>query len=505
MTAIGYETSLKIMLVLFSFSTSLRGIMSEKTQNQVREIADFHTDYTNWYTDVVLKAGLSDYGPVRGTMVIRPYGYAVWENIQRELDARIKETGHKNAYFPLFIPQSLMDKEAEHVEGFAPECATVTHIGSEELPEKLIVRPTSEAVICQMYSKWVQSYRDLPLLLNQWANVVRWEKNTRPFLRTTEFLWQEGHTVHATEEEAREETLKMLHVYEEFSRNVLAIPMLIGRKSEKEKFAGAQETYSIEAMMQDGKSLQSGTTHYFGQNFSKAFEIRFLDADGRHKYAYQTSWGVTTRLIGAIIMTHGDERGLVFPPMVAPVQVIIVPIAAKKEGVTEKAKEILKALGEKGIRTEADFSDASPGWKFAEWEMKGVPVRVEVGPRDLEAGVVTVVRRDTMEKKTVELENLNAFVSELLTEVQTAMYEKAENFLHSRIKSAKTLEELEKAVENGFALSGWCESRACEDKIKERFAASTRNIPFNFKLNKDEKCVCCGSKATTKIYFGKAY
>ena len=360
----------------------------------VKEIADIETDFPQWYTDVVLKTQMADYGPVKGTMVIRPYGYNVWENIQHELDKRFKATGHVNAYFPMLIPYSYLVKEADHVEGFAPEVALVTHVGDEELPEKLVVRPTSETIICETYKKWVQSYRDLPVLINQWANVVRWEKTTRPFLRTSEFLWQEGHTLHRTPEEAREETLRMLEVYDEFSRNVLAIPMLKGRKSDKEKFAGALETYSIEAMMHDGKSLQCGTSHYFGTNFSRAFDIMYLDSDGTRKYPYQTSWGVSTRLIGALIMVHGDNRGLCLPPYVAPIQAVIIPVAAHKPGVTEKSREIYESLKNAGIRVKLDETDNSPGWKFNEYEMKGVPVRVEIGPRDIEKGEVVYSRRD---------------------------------------------------------------------------------------------------------------
>ncbi len=367
----------------------------------VQEIADIDADFAGWYTDVVIKTEMVDYGPVKGTMVIRPYGYAVWENIQRQLDDRIKATGHKNTYFPMFIPYSFLSKEAEHVEGFAPEVAIVTHFGKEELSEKLVVRPTSETIICHMFAKWVQSYRDLPVLVNQWANVVRCEKTTRPFLRTSEFLWQEGHTLHATEEEAMEETLKMLGVYEEFMKNVLAIPVITGRKSENEKFAGAGATYTMEAMMLDGKSLQAGTSHYLSQNFSKAFDIKFLDRDGTLKHPYQTSWGVSTRLMGALIMAHGDRRGLALPPRVAPIQVIIVPVAAHKEGVLDKAYEIRDELLNSGVRVEIDTRDQSVGWKFNEWEMKGVPLRIEIGPRDIENGVVMTSRRDTDRKSVV--------------------------------------------------------------------------------------------------------
>ncbi|MEG2014153.1 MAG: proline--tRNA ligase, partial [Clostridia bacterium] len=364
----------------------------------VKEIADMTVDFPQWYTDVVLKTELTDYGPVKGTMVIRPYGYAIWENIQADLNKRFKETGHKNAYFPMLIPQSLLQKEAEHVEGFAPEVAVVTHAGGEKLAEPLIIRPTSETIICSMFSKWIGSYRDLPLKINQWANVVRWEKTTRPFLRTSEFLWQEGHTLHATREEAIDETMTMLRLYKAFAEEFLAMPVIIGKKSEKERFAGAESTYGMEAMMLDGKSLQAGTSHHFGQNFTKAYDIQYLDKDGARKYAWETSWGVSTRLIGALIMAHGDQRGLVLPPKVAPIQVIVIPIAVHKEGVIDKCNEVIAQLDKAGIRVEGDFTDNSAGWKFNQWEMKGVPIRMEIGPRDIENGVVTVSRRDTCEK-----------------------------------------------------------------------------------------------------------
>ncbi len=476
-----------------------------KEKEFVREIADINTDFPQWYTDVVLKTELVDYGPVKGTMVIRPYGYAIWENIQKGLDKRFKETGHENAYFPLLIPYSYLTREAEHVEGFAPEVAVVTYAGGEELSEKLVIRPTSETIIGEMYSKWIQSYRDLPVLINQWANVMRWEKTTRPFLRTSEFLWQEGHTVHATAEEAEEETIKMLHVYEEFVRNELAMPVLIGRKSEKEKFAGAIATYSMEAMMLDGKSLQAGTSHYLGQNFAKAFDIRFLDRDGAHKHPYQTSWGVSTRLIGALIMAHGDERGLKLPPRVAPVQCVIVPIAAAKPGVKEAAERIGAALSTAGVRVRLDDRNFSPGWKFNEWEMKGVPCRIEIGPRDLENGVATLVRRDTGEKTTAPLDTLTQTVPELLDKIHQGMYDRAAAFMQSHIREVSSLEELGDAVNHScFALADWCGDRACEDRIKETFQASSRNMPFD-QSGLGEKCVCCGRKAKHKIYFGKAY
>lgn len=477
-----------------------------KDKQFVQEIADIENDFAQWYTDVVLKTELVDYGPVKGTMVIRPYGYAIWENIQREMDARFKATGHENAYFPMLIPYSYLMKEAEHVEGFAPEVALVTHVGDTPLAEKLVIRPTSETIICQMYSKWVQSYRDLPMLINQWANVVRWEKTTRPFLRTSEFLWQEGHTLHATPEEAQEETLKMLHVYEEFAKNVLAMPVLIGQKSEKEKFAGAQATYSMEAMMHDGKSLQAGTTHYFGTNFSEAFDIKFLDKDGTHKNPYQTSWGTSTRMIGAVIMTHGDQRGLCLPPYVAPVQAVIIPIAAHKGGVMEKAEEIYNALKAAGFRVKLDDSDNSPGWKFNEYEMKGVPVRIEIGPRDIENGVVTYARRDkTGEKFTLAIDGIEKEMPELLQSINENMYKKALDHLNSHIKVVHNTDELRDAVDSGnFGLGMWCGCRECEDKLKADMQVTTRNMPFD-QTPVGDKCVVCGKPAKKKIYFGRAY
>lgn len=476
-----------------------------KEKEFVKNIADMHEDFPQWYTDVVLKTELVDYGPVKGTMVIRPYGYAIWEVIQRELDKRFKESGHENAYFPMLIPYSYLVKETEHVEGFAPEVALVTHVGDQELLEKLVVRPTSETIICEMYRRWVQSYRDLPVLINQWANVVRWEKTTRPFLRTSEFLWQEGHTLHASEAEAREETLRMLNIYEEFSRNVLAIPMFTGRKSEKEKFAGAKETYSIEAMMQDGKSLQSGTSHYFGNSFAEAFDIKYLDKDGKLKAPYQTSWGVSTRLIGAVIMTHGDQRGLCLPPAIAPVQAVIIPVAMHKDGVLDKCREVYIAL-KSVARVKLDDRDFTPGWKFNEYEMKGVPVRIEIGPRDIENGVATIARRDkTEEKFTIRLDDIATELPKLLADIQANMYNKALAFRDSHVKIVSDTAELKDAVDSGnFALGMWCGDRECEDKIKEITGASTRNMPFD-QTPCGDKCVCCGKKATKKIYFGKAY
>ena len=458
----------------------------------VTQIADIDTDFTQWYTDVVIKTQLVDYGPVKGTMVIRPYGYAIWENIQKELDARFKATGHQNAYFPMLIPESLLKKEAEHVEGFAPEVAMVTRAGGQDLAEPVVIRPTSETIICEMYSKWINSYRDLPLKLNQWANVVRWEKTTRPFLRTSEFLWQEGHTIHATREEAVEETLTMLHVYADFAREILAMPTFIGRKSEKEKFAGAEETYGMEAMMLDGKSLQAGTSHHFGQKFSRAYDIQFLDKDGTHKYVWQTSWGVSTRLIGGLIMAHGDQRGLVLPPKVAPVQVVVIPVAAHKPGVTEKCQQIADELRTAGIRVQLDNRDQSPGWKFNEWEMKGVPVRFEIGPRDIENGVVTYCRRDTLDKDSMAMDGIVAATTQLLEEIQQHMYAKSLAFRDSHVRECHNMEEVAQALDNKcFAKIVWDRNPADEAMLKEKLQATVR------VMLEDEKpfqttCTICG-------------
>ena len=477
----------------------------EKEKMFTKEIADIKTDFAQWYTDVVLKTEMADYGPVKGTMVIRPYGYAVWENIQKALDSKFKETGHVNAYFPLLIPMKFFEKEAEHVEGFAPELVTVTQVGEEVLGEKLVVRPTSETIFGNMYSKWIQSWRDLPVLINQWANVMRWEKTTRPILRTSEFLWQEGHTAHATEQEAEEETLKMLNVYKDFARDYLAIPMFAGVKSEREKFAGAVRTYGIEAMMQDGKSLQAGTSHYLGQNFSKAFDIKFLDKDGTHKYVYTTSWGTTTRLIGALIMVHGDNRGLRIPPFIAPIQVIIVPIAMQKEGVLDNAYAIKERLEKIGIKVKVDSSEQSPGWKFNEWEMKGVPVRLEIGPRDIENNVVQVFRRDNFEKETVSNKELEKYIPELLQSIHNNMYKQADDFRKQHIKEVKNIEELKEAVDTGnFAKGHFCGCVECEEHIKELTTATTRVSPFDEKES-EGVCVGCGKKANKVMLFGKQY
>ena len=473
-------------------------------ENQfVEQIADINADFPQWYTDVVLKTKLVDYGPVKGTMVIRPYGYAIWENIQNEMNARFKTRGVENAYFPLLIPMSFLTKEAEHVEGFAPEVAVVTHAGGEELSEPLAIRPTSETIIGTMCAKWVQSYRDLPLKINQWCNVMRWEKTTRPFLRTSEFLWQEGHTVHASEEDAKEETLAMLEIYKEFAENCLAIPVITGRKTEKERFAGAVATYTMEAMMRDGKSLQAGTSHYLGQNFAKAFDIKYLGNEGVLETAYTTSWGVSTRLIGAVIMTHGDERGLVLPPVVAPIQCVIVPIASRKPGVVEACEALKADLMGAGIRVTLDNSDNSPGWKFNEWEMKGVPLRIELGPRDIEAGKMLCARRDTLEKSEAPLAGAVETVKALLKSIQKDMLESARARRESRIVYADDMAGILSGVDAGnFVKAGWCGCRECEDKIKEETGATARVYAEGESA---EKCAVCGRDAKHVIIYARAY
>ena len=480
--------------------------MAKKNQQEfVQHITPRSEDFSQWYTDVVKLADLMDYTPVRGCMAIKPYGYRIWELLQQQLDAEFKRTGHENVSMPMLIPESLLRKEADHVEGFAPEVAWVTHGGTEELSERLVVRPTSETIFCEMYSKWVQSWRDLPLKYNQWCSVMRWEKTTRPFLRTAEFLWQEGHTIHATAEEAQEETMQMLYVYRDFCEGVLAVPVYCGQKSDKEKFAGARATYSVEAMMQDGKALQSGTSHNFGTNFSEPFEIKFLDKDGTQKFAHETSWGVSTRLIGAIIMTHGDERGLKLPPKVAPYQVVVVPVAAHKEGVLEGAKAVADKLAAKGIRVKFDDRDnVSPGWKFNEWELKGVPVRLEVGPRDLAEGQAMCARRDTYEKAAVKIEGIEETIEQLLADIQENMLTIARNFRDEHTKDVFSFEELGEQVNGGYAKAMWCGEQACEDLVKEKYSATTRCMPFD-QTPIAETCVCCGKPAHKVIYFAKAY
>lgn len=458
----------------------------------VKEIADINTDYPQWYTDVVLKTELADYGPVKGTMVIRPYGYAIWEHIQAEMDKRFKELGHQNAYFPLLFPYSYLEREKEHVEGFAPEVAVVTHAGGEELTEKLVVRPTSETVICSMFSKWVQSYRDLPVKVNQWANVMRWEKTTRPFLRTSEFLWQEGHTLHETETEAREETMQMLEVYRSVSEELLAVPAIVGKKTEKEKFAGAVDTYTFETMTRDGKSLQSGTSHYLGTNFARSFDIKFQGRNGELQYPHQTSWGTSTRMIGALICAHGDQRGLVLPPRVAPIQVIIVPITTKNETLTQYCTDLNKKLQAAGIRSQVDLSDYTAGYKFNKYEMKGVPLRLEIGNRDLDNGVVTIARRDTLQKDTYEQSELLSTIPALLDQIQRDMLASAWQRTNERIIDVDNREDLIKTVNEGnFVRVTWCGDRACEEKLKADTAISSRCMPFD-QSGKKRKCACCG-------------
>lgn len=476
-----------------------------KEKKFVEAITSMDEDFAQWYTDIIKKADLVDYSSVRGCMIIRPYGYAIWENIQKELDRRFKETGHENVYMPMFIPESLLTKEKEHVEGFAPEVAWVTHGGDEKLTERLCVRPTSETLFCEHYANVVQSYRDLPKLYNQWCSVVRWEKTTRPFLRTLEFLWQEGHTAHATAEEAQEETIKMLNVYADFCEKVLAIPVVKGKKTDKEKFAGAKATYTIESLMHDGKALQSGTTHNFGDGFAQAFGIQYTDKNNQLQYVHQTSWGVTTRLIGAIIMVHGDDNGLVLPPKIAPVQLVILPISMHKEGVLEKAREIKDRLSQK-FRVILDDSDKMPGWKFSEYEMKGVPVRLEVGPKDIEKNQVVLVRRDTREKIFVPMDELEVKLSELLDNLQQALFDKAREMRNKKTYIATNFEEFSKIAQEtpGFIKAMWCGDRSCEDLIKEKTSVTSRCIPFEQEELSD-KCVCCGKPAKHMLYWGKAY
>ena len=472
----------------------------------VSAITSRDDDFAKWYTDIVKKAELVDYSGVKGCMVIRPYGYAIWENIQADHDRRFKETGHENVYMPMFIPESLLQKEKDHVEGFAPECAWVTVGGQEKLHERLCVRPTSETLFCEHYSKIIETYRDLPKLYNQWCSVVRWEKTTRPFLRTSEFLWQEGHTMHETEEEAREETLRMLQVYSDFYKETLAIPAVIGRKTEKEKFAGAEETYTIEPMMHNGVALQGGTSHYFGDGFSKNFDITFQGRDNKQHYPHQTSWGVSTRMIGAIIMVHGDDEGLVLPPKISPIQVAIIPIAQHKEGVLEKANELFDRL-KKDYRVKLDDSDNSPGWKFSQYEMKGVPVRVEIGPKDIENNQCVLVRRDTREKLVVALDELEVKVAELLQAVHDGMYEKALKNMEEKTHIATTYDEFCEIAENkpGFIKAMWCGETECEEKLKDATGGvKSRCIPFE-EEHLSDTCVCCGKPAKHMVYWGKQY
>ncbi len=468
------------------------------------KITSRDVDFAKWYTDVCKKAELMDYSSTKGFIIYRPYGYAIWEEIQHYLDKKFKETGHENVYMPLVIPESLFNKEKAHVSGFAPETLIATIGGKEEIQDKLIIRPTSECVFTDFYSRIISSYRDLPKLYNQWCSVVRWEKTTRPFLRGSEFLWQEGHTMHATEEEAIKETLGMLEIYNNTGKELLAIPFSVGQKSEKEKFAGAKATYAIEALMHDGKALQCGTTHYFGQGFSEAFGVKFADKDNKIKYPYQTSWGVSTRLIGAIIMVHGDDNGLVLPPYVAPIQVVIVPIQDQKEEVQKKVKEYYDRLIKLGLRVKLDSSKRTPGWKFAEWEMKGVPLRLEVGPRDIEAKKITVAKRNDNTKVVIEETNLEKEISSLIKKVHEEMYQKALEHLNKNITPVSSVDELTKVVnKGGYAKMMWCEDEICETKIKELTTATLRCLPFNEKAT--GVCPVCGKKASKVALFAKAY
>ncbi|MGN0467090.1 MAG: proline--tRNA ligase [Acutalibacteraceae bacterium] len=476
-------------------------------KKMVEDITSMEEDFAKWYTDIVKKAELIEYTSVKGCMVIRPYGYAIWENMQKILDKMFKDTGHENVCMPMFIPESLLQKEKDHVEGFAPEVAWVTHGGNEKLEERLCVRPTSETLFCEHYANIIHSHRDLPKLYNQWVSVVRWEKTTRPFLRSREFLWQEGHTIHATAEEAIEETEKMLGVYAKFCEEYLAMPVVKGKKTESDKFAGAVSTYAIEALMHDGKALQAGTSHYFGDGFAKAFGIQYQSKENKLEYPHQTSWGVTTRLIGAIIMTHGDNNGLVLPPAVAPIQAVIVPVAQHKAGVLEKANEVKAELEKAGIRVKLDDSDNSPGWKFSEYEMKGVPVRIELGPRDIENNQCVLVTRHNREKTFASLENLAGSVKDKLEEVRTGLYKNALENRERRTYSCTSIDEIKKVLEekgDGFVKAMWCGDEACEDKVKELTGVGSRCIPFEQEQLSDV-CVCCGKPAKHMVYWGKAY
>ncbi len=475
-------------------------------KKKVEDITSMDENFAQWYTDIVKKAELMDYSSVKGCMVIEPYGYAIWENIQKDMDERFKKLGVKNVYMPLLIPESLLQKEKDHIEGFAPECAVVTQGGGEELTEKLFIRPTSEVLFCEHYQKVIHSYRDLPKLYNQWCSVLRWEKTTRPFLRGMEFLWQEGHTMHETAEEAQEFTLKMLRVYEDVYRETLAIPPVVGRKTEKEKFAGAEATYTLEPMMHNGVALQGGTTHYFGDGFAKAFDIAFTGRDNTLQHPFQTSWGMSTRLIGAVIMVHGDDNGLVLPPKVAPIQVAIVPIAQHKPGVLEKAGELFERLGKK-FRVKLDDSDNSPGWKFAQYEMQGVPLRLEIGPKDMEQNQCVLVRRDTGEKQFVSLDQLEEAIEASLAALHDNLYQRALENLASKTFTARNYDEFLDIAKNkpGFIKAMWCGDSACEDKIKEDTGGvKSRCIPFEEEHISDV-CACCGKPAKHMVYWGKQY
>ena len=475
-------------------------------EKKVEQITDMEVDFAQWFTDVCTKAELIDYSGVKGCFILRPYGYAIWENIQKVLDGKFKEFGHENVSMPILIPESLLQKEKDHVQGFAPECAWVTVGGSEELPERLCIRPTSETLFCDHWSNIVHSWRDLPMLYNQWCSVLRWEKTTRPFLRGREFLWQEGHTLHATEEEAVKETLQQLEVYADVCENYLAMPVIRGNKTNKEKFAGAEDTYTIECMMHDKKALQSATSHYFGNGFARQFDITFTDKDNKQKYPFQTSWGMSTRIIGGIIMTHGDNNGLVLPPQIAPIQVMVVPVAQHKPGVIEKAQELHDILKAAGIRVKIDTSDNSLGWKCAQYEMKGVPLRVEIGPKDIENGVCVAVRRDNREKVTIALNELAERIPQVLAEVQQGMFDKAKANLDGHTYVAHSVEEAKKLQEEngGFIKTMWCGELECELKMKEEAGMTSRCIPFK-QENLGEVCACCGKPAKHMIYWGVAY
>ncbi len=479
---------------------------NENKQIKNESITRQEDDFAQWYTDVCKKAELMDYTSTKGFIVYRPYGYAIWEQIQSYLDKRFKESGHVNVYMPSVIPESLLQKEKDHIEGFAPECLVATLGGGSHIEDPLYFVPTSETLFCEHYAKVISSYRDLPMLYNQWRSVIRWEKTTRPFLRGAEFLWQEGHTMHETEEEARTEALRMLEVYDDCGRDILAIPFVKGRKTDKEKFAGAEETYSIEALMPDGKGLQSGTTHYFGTGFAKAFDVKFQGRDGQIHNPHQTSWGVSTRLLGAVIMVHGDDNGLVLPPNVAPTQVVIIPVAMQKPGVIPAAREIYKKLQEAGVRVKLDESDRTPGWKFSEYEMKGIPLRVEIGPRDIEKGVVVLAKRNDGVKEVVENANMVERIKELLEVIQKEMYEKAQRYLLDHVTEVTSVEALGEAVNNkgGYAKMMWCGDVECENKIKDLYQATSRCMPFN-QMPFAETCPCCGKKAKKVVLFAKAY
>ena len=475
-------------------------------KKQVEQITDMEVDFAQWYTDVCKKAELIDYSSIKGMFIYRPYGYAIWENIQRELDDRFKATGHENVSLPMLIPESLLQKEKDHVEGFAPECAWVTMGGSEKLEERYCIRPTSETLFCEHYKNIIHSWRDLPKLYNQWCSVLRWEKTSRPFLRHREFLWQEGHTMHATAEEAREETQRMLNIYADFLENVLAMPVVKGQKTDKEKFNGAEETYTVECMMHDKKALQAGTSHYFGDGFAKAFDITFTGKDNQLHHPHQTSWGVSTRMIGGIIMTHGDNNGLVLPPRIAPIQVVIIPVAQHKAGVLEANRAVMDRLAKAGFRVRMDDSDQSAGWKFAEYEMKGIPLRLELGPKDMEKNQCVLVRRDSGEKSFVSLDGIEDTVASMLDAIHDGLYARAKKNLEDNTYACSSLEEVREKMQErgGFAKTMWCGDEACEIRMKEEAGVTSRCIPFA-QEHLGDVCPICGKPAKHMIYWGVAY